>query len=198
MSKELLEINRRAIYAKINKVYKKILGDTTYFLANDIIYSVSEAIARDKRLISDYDDDQVVILMHKSKYCRFLTIKGIQRYVHEGKIYSYVNVCQYFNVAPHNKQDLELLSKFNKCIFKGELVKSELVKNELVKSELVKGELANTQYITSMLLKFIFGKRKQISALGIYCTKAEIMSINITDQSKSIRERYLWVITMMK
>ena len=168
----LLDINRRAIHAKLDRVYKKKIGENTYYLANGLISSVSEAIARDKRLINNYTDHEVIILMHQSKNCRFLTESGVKRYIHDGKIYSYANVCSYFGIAPQDKKELEKIAKFNKC-------------------------KDGDRYVTSMILKFIYGKRKQISGLNLYCTKYEIQNINIASNSKTIKARHSWVINQM-
>ena len=109
---------------------------------NEIINAISTSVARDKRIINGYSKDEMVTQKIKVngvlRNCRMFTIQGIERYIQEGNIYSYENVCEYFGVDtldPKNKEIIKYMDKKNK-------------------------------FITKKILKWLFGKRKQDKSLG--------------------------------
>lgn len=141
----LLDYNKQVLHEKIRNV--KIIRNT--YRANDLIDVLSSAPDRDKRLISCYENDEVLIRRTQCKgvlrMTRFLTLKGITRYLHEGKVFSYKNACSYFHVEP---RDLE----------------KEKLQKEL---QLYK---IDDKYNTKKILRWLFEKRKSAKLLGDICT----------------------------
>jgi hypothetical protein len=144
--KEIRNINKESLYKKLENVEK--IKDC--YKANDVIDILSNNKERDKRLIGGYTRDEVVL---KKTICngflrttRFLTQKGIERYLHEGKIFSYENACSYFAVKP---KDLDI-EKWN--------IQLEKIK--------IDDEDNITEYKTSLILKWLFEKRKFCKTLG--------------------------------
>lgn len=129
---KLSELNRNAIFEKLSNL--PVIENT--IRCNDLIDAISTAKERDKRLINNYTKEEMitmkVLVNGKIKNCRMFTELGIARYVQEGKIYSYENVCQYFEIPIKNPFDQEI----KKC-FEGK------------------------QFNTKKILKWLYEKRKQ-------------------------------------
>jgi hypothetical protein len=136
--------NKKAIFSKLDNIivetqlYDPIQKkERLIYRCNTVIDQISTKPVRDKRLISDYNDDEVICIRSnvdtdkKRKY-RYFTIKGLERYIHEGKIYGYNNVCEYYGFTPIDKEMLYIV---------------ELFKEGLCEQK--------------KLLKWVFGKRKQ-------------------------------------
>ena len=151
---KLLEINRLAIFAKLDKVRKKEIKATVYYLCNDVIDAISDAKPRDKRIINEYSDDEVTTfncnIDGMIRVCRFFSYKGICRYVHTGHVYSYVNVCKYFKLEPIDKKDLAMKKEVEMCKEDG-------------------------VYITKKILQWICDKRKSDKTLGDKVDKAALL-----------------------
>lgn len=149
----LLDLNKTALHTKLKNQVQKI-GDL--HVTNDIIDALSNQKERDRRLVNDYTEDEIKTYTIKRtsglKSVRMFTKKGLERYVHEGKLYDYANACRYFNIPPINQQTIE----YNKFL-------------ESIESD--------KKYKTNSLLKWLFGKRKMCKALGEYCTIDEILGI---------------------
>jgi len=106
---KLKNINRDAIFEKLANL--KVIENTIQ--CNALINAISTAVSRDKKLINNYSQNEVIVSLiktdnNKLRYCRMFTVDGIKRYVHEGKIYSYLNVCEYFGIKPIDKLAVEL------------------------------------------------------------------------------------------
>lgn len=140
---ELLNLNKKTIFDKLDKipVYDG------YIKCNDLFDAISTAIIRDKRLINSYNGEdskysevvRKMIPVGKTKRkCRCFTTRGIARYIHEGKLINYKTVCEYYGVEPIDRE-IEILRKM-------------LIKDDV--------------FDTKKILKWLFGKRKQIKQLG--------------------------------
>jgi len=148
----LIDLNKKSIQSKIDTL--KIIDDC--YPANDLICILSDSIERDKRLINEYLDSEVVLKKVKkdsySKWIRYFTKSGLIRYLHEGKIFSYINACEIFNVKPINKKHIEWDTFLNKCIN------------------------SDGEYNVSSVLKWLFEKRKSCKSLGTYCALTDIVN----------------------
>ncbi len=141
----LLNANKVALFAKLDGVQKI----KELYVANDIIEAVSNKKGRDMNMISSYADDEVQIYTIKRatglKAMRFFTKKGLTRYIHEGKLFDYKNVCEYFGIEPNDKQALEY-KQYLETIY----------------------DTTTKKYKTSTLLRWLFNKRKMCKSLSDY------------------------------
>lgn len=146
---ELKQLNRDAIHEKLKTVHKIVDN----YVANDLIDAISTHKERDKRMINNWEDDEVFIQKTvrgtSMRLVRLFTLKGIARYLREGKVYSYENLCDYFNVQAIDKE----LEQFKKEL--------ETIKND-------------DTYHTNKILKWLFESRVQAKALGAYTTKEKL------------------------
>lgn len=151
----LLAINKKAIFDKLDKVEKK---DNTYKVI-DLIAALSTSIDRDRGIVNNYLPDEVFIRRVKCngilRAARFFTLKGIARYLHEGKIYSYKNACEYFKVEPKDLEEEKLLNELK-----------DMKVNSLDGSVL---------YDTKRLLRWLFEKRKSAKHLGDECSATTML-----------------------
>ena len=147
----LLDYNKQALYDKIRSV--KVIRNT--YRANDLIDVLSSAPDRDKRIIADYEKDEVLIRRTQCKgvlrMTRFFTLKGVTRYLHEGKVFSYKNACSFFGITP---KDLE---------------------KEKLEKELANYKEEDGNYNTKRLLRWLFEKRKSAKVLGESCSIEKII-----------------------
>lgn len=143
---DIKNINKYCLYKKLESVEK----NENCYKANELINILSINKERDKKLIGNYNKNEVVIKKTNcygyNRNTRFLTQKGIARYLHEGKIFSYENACKYFNVKP---KDLDV-EKWN-------------LQLEKLKTD---DEKDMNKYKTNLLLKWLFEKRKSCKNLG--------------------------------
>lgn len=156
----LLDQNKQALYKKLDMVRR--VHD--YLVCNDIINALSQARERDKHILCNFDNDEIVICKVRVngvlRECRCFTQKGIERYLHEGKLYNYHNACSYFNVEPRDKNYEKALKQLQTCID------------------------AKTQtFIMHKLLKWLFNKRKSISSLG-----SEITTLGLIAKLKTYED----------
>lgn len=142
----LLAVNKQAINKKLDAVKRVNDNSCILYNCNDIIDALSDAKVRDKRLINDYGKEYVLVrsikIKNVSRACRFFTLKGIERYLNEGKIYSYKNACEYFSISDRNKQHDKYKEQLEKC------------------------KESEEYYNTKKILKWLYEKRKSIKALG--------------------------------
>lgn len=147
----LLELNKTALFDKLDLVQR--VGNL--YVANDIIEALSNQKERDKRLINDYNSDEVQTYKIKRgklvRLVRMLTIQGIARFLSEGKLYDQKNACLYFKV--------------------------ELPKKDVFAEELSKCEISDNVYTTNKLLKWLFQKRKMCKELGPTTTITDVLSV---------------------
>lgn len=172
---ELIELNKKALWEKISSC--RSLKDGR-IMCNDFIEAVSEKKETDKRLISDYTSDEIIVAFYELecgfKQCRFFTQSGIRRFVQEGHLYNYENVCEYFQIE---KRDL-MLEDFKKKV-------AYCIKTDRIKKH--------------TLLKWLFNKRKTTKTLSDELSYEEIFDWLITCDDSSIDEikqqwliRYIW------
>jgi len=143
---KLHDINRQFIYDKLDAVQCIERDNQIYVRCDDIFRILSKSIVRDKRLINDYSSDEVITMSIEVssgqskviRLCRLFTQKGLHRYIQEGKIISYIHVCEYFNLSV---KDSDII-KINSCLVDKDL------------------------FDTKKILKWVFGKRKQVKQLG--------------------------------
>ena len=168
-TKSLLDLNKSALYDRLKKVQKI----KELWVANDIIDTLSNQKERDRRLISDFTNDEIKTFIVKRisglKCVRLFTIAGLTKYLHEGKIYDYTNACEYFNIIP-----IDFSAK-----------KYEIFLRSIEKDK---------KYRTTSLLKWLFGKRKMCKILSDYCTISEVLNLFITD-SNVIEDRRKFLLT---
>lgn len=149
---DLIELNRLGLENKINQLEQ---CDGLY-PANDLIDVLSDAKERDKRYINNFTSDELVTKSVKrgkfTRTVRYFTEQGLVRYIHEGKLFSYANVCKIFNIQAINKNAGEWQKLLDKSMN------------------------ASGEYKVSIVLKWIFGKRKACASLGEYATKEEIVN----------------------
>lgn len=150
----LLDFNKKGIFDKLSKIRTIKINQLVYYLCNDVIDILSESPVRDKRLINDYESDEVVI---RKKYinnvlreCRFFTIKGIERYLYEGKVFNYKNACDYFGVNVKNKQYEKWKADIDKILISG-------------------------VFQTKTILKWLYEKRKSIKTLGEQISTSDLI-----------------------
>lgn len=156
---ELIQLNKNAIYDKLKNVHK--IADN--YVANDLIDAVSTHKERDKKLINGWGEDEVFIQKtvrgNSMRLVRLFTMKGIARYLQEGKVYSYENLCKYFNIQPIDKE-LEKLKK-------------ELNNIKAGNGDNIKDGDGDT-YQTNKILKWLFESRVQAKSLGSHTTKEKL------------------------
>ena len=149
MIDDYVQINQLVIFAKIDTVRR--LDDLYH--CNDLINILSDSIARDVRLVNDFTSDELVIrtAWDKTQYrrMRYLTLFGVARYIHDGKIYSYANACAYFSLEPINKQH----AKWKKSI---------------------DAFIINDMFSTKHILQWLFERKKSCAALGIVVSKQRL------------------------
>jgi hypothetical protein len=135
---DLLELNKQGLFEDLDELTRI---NNTDIKCNDLIELLSTAQVRDKRLINKYSDDEIYTKMIKTgKYkrkCRIFTPKGIERYLHEGKLFNYENTCAYFSVKPKDKE-----------------------------LKIVKQLVKDGEVLIKKTLKWLYGKRKSIKWLG--------------------------------
>ena len=128
--------------------------DRVRYKCNDIITAISNSVERDKRLINEYEQDEIIVRSTRTngtlRKCRFFTVKGLERYVHEGKIYSYVNVCEYFNFIPKDKQHDKWKEEVDKCRQANEFITKKILKWVCEKRKIAK-ELGNVVNATALI-----------------------------------------------
>ncbi len=155
----LLDLNKTTLYERLKNVQRI----KNLYVANDIIDILSNQKERDKRIISDYTEDEVVTHMVKRssglKLVRMFTLKGITRYLNEGKIYDLPNACSYFNVSYTDPK----IKEYHLFI--------ESIQDPSEKDQSIK------KYKTTSLLKWLFGKRKMCKALSDYCSIEDVKAI---------------------
>ena len=157
MTTDLIDINRNYLKDSISTLD---IIDNCY-PANDLIDILSDSKERDKRLISDFKHDELIIKkvnridiknQKVKRNIRYLTVKGVERYLTEGKIFSYKNACDIFGFTLIDKQHIEWDLYISKC------------KNE------------TGEFNVNMILKWLFDKRKSCRHLGKYATIEEIIT----------------------
>jgi hypothetical protein len=152
----LIIANRDAIFKKLARL--RVVEES--ICCNDLIDAISTSVSRDKRLINSYNISEMTrrkIMVHGTlRMCRMFTMAGIARYIQEGKVYGYENVCEYFGIVPINP----LLTEMYNCLNKKDL------------------------FITQKVLKWVFGKRKQTNELGVTVSHLELVEWlkNYTDK----------------
>lgn len=139
----LLDQNKQALYKKLDNVRRC----HDYLVCNDVINALSQAKERDKHILNNFDNEEIVICKVRVsgvlRECRCFTQKGIVRYLHEGKLYNYQNACSYFNVEPHDKNYEKALKQILACI-----------------------DTTTQTFVMHKLLKWLFNKRKSIASFG--------------------------------
>lgn len=160
----LLELNRQGLHTRLAKVqHVKDL-----YVASDLIDTLSNQKERDRRIINDYSEDELKTYKIQRpgglKTVRMLTKKGIERYLHEGKLFDYQNACSYFSVIPIDKVKQGYLTDLESFLSTAE--KKDTTKKDNVK-----------KYDTKKLLKWLFGKRKSYKALGDQTSIAKILEV---------------------
>ncbi len=152
----LKKVNRDAIYDRLDNL-KRVDG---CLKCNDVFNALSSSITRDKRLINDYTEDEVVLkydLVNKrSVKSRYFTPEGMSRYIHEGKIICYEIVCEYFDINPIDK-DIETIMGFM---------------------------INDKTFETKLILKWLFGKKKSVKVLKTY-VNIEILAVWLSNYKSS-------------
>jgi hypothetical protein len=150
---EFLDINRNSLHEKLSKV-KKVKN---CYRADEVIEILSNSAVRDKRLINNYTDEEVVVLDVKTKgytrKARFFTKTGISKYLSEGKVFSYINACKFFEVEPEDLDKKKMKEELKKCIVNSEKL----------------------TFNTKATLKWLFEKRKSVKHLGEECSYDELL-----------------------
>ncbi len=158
----LLDLNKNTLYERLKKVQR--IKDL--YVAADVIDILSNQKERDKRIISDYAEDEIVTHTVKRasglKSVRMFTLKGIAKYLNEGKIYDLINACSYFNV-PYTDPKLKEYHAFLESI-------QEPSEDKSIQEPSIK------KYKTTTLLKWLFGKRKMCKALLNYCSIEDVIA----------------------
>lgn len=147
----LVDYNKIVLHEKIAAV--KSIRNT--YRADDLINVLSSAPDRDKGIINNFEKDEVLIRRIQCKgvlrMVRFFTMKGVARYLHEGRVFSYKNACSFFNIEPRDLEKEKLVASLNSI-----------------------KELDGT-YNTKKLLKWLFEKRKSAKQLGDSCTLSKML-----------------------
>ena len=157
----LLLLNKQATFAKLQNI-QCVNG---LYVANDIIDVLSDQRNTDRTMLNSYTEDEIrVYKIHRksgTRLVRLFTIKGLARYLHEGKIYAYETACEYFGVQPIDRA---------KARYEVELSSMRCTKI-----------CDTTKYDTKKILKWLFNKRKSCKALGETTTVKDIVNMFIND-----------------
>ena len=163
----LLELNKQGLHTRLAKVQH--IKDL--YVASDLIDILSNQKERDRRIINDYSEDELKTYKIQRpgglKTVRMLTKKGIERYLHEGKLFDYNNACSYFSVIPIDKVKQGYQADLESFLSTTNTTKKDNVK----------------KYDTKKLLKWLFGKRKMCKALGDQTSIAEVLEIFGTSEN---------------
>jgi hypothetical protein len=157
-------INKEAIFDKLSSL--RVFEET--IKCNDLIDAISTAISRDKRIISKYTVDEMITMKVDVKgtlrNCRMFTDIGIARYIQEGKIYAYENVCEYFGVEPRNPYDKQV--------------------DDCLDEEGV--------FDTKKILNWLYGRRKQDRSMGLKITVDKLIKwLDSHDDAIEERRSYM-------
>jgi nitrite reductase/ring-hydroxylating ferredoxin subunit len=171
MMEDLALINKEAIFDKLSSL--KIFEET--IRCSDLIDAISISISRDKRIISKYTLDEMIIMKvdveGTLRNCRMFTDIGIARYIQEGKIYAYENVCEYFGVETVNPYDEQVV----KCL-DGEGV-----------------------FNTKKILNWLYGRRKKDKSAGLSMTFDKLIEwLDSNDGVIEERRRYIMNMNIIK
>lgn len=153
MLDDLIAENKAALFERLDSV-KKI---KECWIAKELIEIISNSIERDRRLINDFDADEIntALCPERKKHVRVLTKKGVERLVHNGKLFDYQTVCEYFKITPQDKDFDSFVDEFKKCA--------------------VSSGKNTGLFKTSRILKLLFKKRKFCKKLGAYTTIDKIL-----------------------
>ncbi len=171
----LLDLNRQSLKNKIDKLDKYLDN----YPASDLIQILSNSVERDKRIISDFTADEVILHSVKRdktiRKIRYLTPKGVARYLLEGDIFSYENACYIFNVPIVNKQHILWHGQLMKCLYTDvndtdvndtDVNDTDTVTGKDNSVDLSKDKVCKLIFQVKPLLKWLFEKRKSIKMLG--------------------------------
>ena len=121
---------------------------------NDFIETFSTSISRDKRIINGWDAEYLIVdkilLNGRFNKCRLFTPKGLIKYIHAGHVYCYETLCALHKTKPIDP-NIQYLQRI---------------------AQIKDGEPA---FKTSIILKWIFGKRKQDSQLSRFITISKLL-----------------------
>ena len=143
---DLLELNRNHLFKKLDR----IKCDRHIYVVNDIIDILSSTPSRDKSRTNKYGAEFIYLGYSRRgnsiRQVRLFTDAGIEHYLLDGNITNYQDACLYFNITPIDKQREKYIKQFNR----------------------IKQKCVDGLYKTSILLSWIYDKRKYISKLPDY------------------------------
>ncbi len=165
---DLLALNQKAIFDKIKQI-RQI--QNKYFVCNDFIDRLSETPGRDKALINTYTGNEIILFKLKRRgglrVVRCFTLAGINKFIHEGNLYSYTNVCKYFNVEPLDKKKIKELDTLKKClVIEQQHNVDPSQQNQIVDPMPHPINPSQQSYNVKKLLRWTFQKRKSVVSLG--------------------------------
>ncbi len=157
----LRNLNREYLYTQLDdiKCNKKI------YVVNDIISILSDTPSRDNSRVLKYPEEYVYVGYSKRgnslRQVRLFTDSGLEYYLHDGNITNYIDACAYFEITPIDKE----LEKY---------------KREYAR---IKSKCIDNAFKTSIMLSWIYDKRKHISKLPDYMTALDILEFVATHET---------------
>ncbi len=172
---KLADLNRAALYKRLDKVQK----ESELYVALDLIDTLSMQKERDRRLINNYSDSEMVTLKTsrkgRTKMVRMFTLAGIEKYLYEGRVYDYENACSYFGIKPKNKL-------------------TENFEMDIKSMQRPDCACSVATYDTKKMLKWLFGKRKSCKELGDQMTIDTLLK-RFGDSDEVITERMQFLLS---
>jgi hypothetical protein len=97
MASIMMQINRDAMFAKLNTLKIIQLDQNTRLIpCSAFIDMVSSATSRDKRIISDFTESEMILYDRK----RHFTHAGILKFMNVGHFINYINTCEWLKITP--------------------------------------------------------------------------------------------------
>jgi hypothetical protein len=97
MASIMMQINRDAMFAKLNTLKIIQLDQNTRLIpCSAFIDMVSSAASRDKRIISDFTESEMILYDRK----RHFTHAGILKFMDVGHLINYINTCEWLKITP--------------------------------------------------------------------------------------------------
>ena len=91
-----MQINRDALFVKLNTLKIIQLDNERLIPCSAFIEIASSAVSRDKRIISDFGESEMILYERK----RHFTTSGILKFLDSGHLINYINTCEWLKITP--------------------------------------------------------------------------------------------------
>ena len=171
----LLELNKKILQSKLDKV--TVVNKC--YKASELLYIISDDLEKNKNYINKFDETETsvfVITVDNYKHrCKFLTIKGICRILHEGAIIDYINTCEYFNIKTIDLDELNMMKKINKYLYETDQPKYVIIEDKMTTEYKLPDINYKTALFKKTILSWVFDKPKTTSKLDSITDLEEIL-----------------------